>query len=284
MTKPKAQIGIIGGSGLYELLEKPKEIEVNTPFGKPSDKITLGEYAGKKVAFLPRHGKKHRFPPHEIPYRANIYAFKKLGVQRIIAPCAAGSLTPKIKPGDFVICDQFIDRTKGREDSFYEDPKKSARLAKSLGFKKTISSIVHISCVDPYCPQLRKLAHDACKKLKIQVHPKGTVVVINGPRFSTRAESRFYSSSGFDIINMTQYPEAALARELEMCYVNISLVTDFDAGLEGMQDIYPVTTEEVVKVFKANIDKVKKLIFKMIEDMPEEKTCECEQTLEKAMI
>ncbi len=282
--KKQAQIGIIGGSGLYELLEKPKEIEVKTPYGKPSDKITLGEYAGKKVAFLPRHGKKHQFAPHKIPYRANIYAFKKLGIKRIIAPCAAGSLTPKFKPGDFVICDQFIDRTKGREDTFYDDPQKSHNLAKSLGFKKKISSVVHISCVDPYCPELRKIAFDTAKKLKIQAHPKGTVVVINGPRFSTRAESRFYSSQGFDIINMTQYPEVVLARELEMCYVTIVLITDFDAGLEGMQDIYPVTFEELVKVFKANIDKVKKLIFKMIEDMPEKRICECGQALEKAMV
>ena len=282
--KKQAQIGIIGGSGLYELLEKPKKIEVNTPYGKPSDKITLGEYDGKKVAFLPRHGKKHQFAPHKIPYRANIFAFKKLKVQRIIAPCAAGSLTPKFKPGDFVICDQFVDRTKGREDTFYDNSQKSRNLAKSLGFKKKISSVVHISCVDPYCPQLRKIAFDTCKKLNIQAHPKGTVVIVNGPRFSTRAESRFYSSQGFDIINMTQYPEVILARELEMCYVAIALVTDFDAGLEGMQDIYPVTTEEVVKVFKANINKVKKLIFKMIKDIPKERTCQCEQALEKAMI
>lgn len=282
--KKQAQIGIIGGSGLYELLEKPKEIEINTPYGKPSDKITLGEYAGKKIAFLPRHGKKHQFPPHKIPYQANIYAFKKLGVQRIIAPCAAGSLTPKIKPGDFVICDQFIDQTKEREDSFYEDPQKSAKLAKGLGFKKIVSSVVHISCVDPYCSQLRKIALNTCQKLKIKVYPKGIVVVINGPRFSSKAESRFYSSQGFDIINMTQYPEVVLARELEMCYVNISLVTDFDAGLEGMQDIYPVTTDQVVKVFKINIEKVKKLIFKMIKDVPKKRICECGQTLEKAMI
>lgn len=282
--KQQAEIGIFGGSGLYQLMEKPKEIEVKTPYGKPSDKITLGEYAGRKIAFLPRHGKKHQLPPHKIPYRANLYAFKKLGVERIIAPCVAGSLTPKIKPGDFVITNQFVDRTWGREDSFYENIKKSAQLAKNLGFKKTIHSVVHISPVESYCPELRKLAVSTCKKLKIKVHPKGTVVVINGPRFSTKAESRFYSRSGFDIINMTQYPETILALELEMCYVNIALITDFDAGLEGMQDIYPVTHEEVIKVFNANLENVKRVIFKMIKDMPKKKTCSCDQALEKAMI
>ena len=263
----KIKIGIFGGSGFYEFLEKAEEREMDTPFGKPSAKITLGEYAGRKIAFLPRHGEKHQYPPHKIPYRANIWAFKELGVERIISPSAAGSLQPRIKPGDFVICDQFIDRTWGREDTFFDGPK-----------------VAHISGAHPYCPELRKLAIECCQGLGIRTYEKGTAVVINGPRFSTTAESRWFSSQGWEVINMTQYPEAALAREAEICYTNISLITDFDAGLEGMPDIYPVTAEEVVRVFNENNQKVKKAIFKIIEKMPENRDCQCGQALKNAFL
>ncbi len=263
----KVKIGIFGGSGFYKLLEKAEEVDIDTPYGKPSSKITIGEYAGKKIAFLPRHGEKHQYPPHKIPYRANIWAFKELGVERIISPSAAGSLQPNIKPGDFVICDQFIDRTWGREDTFFDGPK-----------------VAHISGAHPYCSDLRNSAVQSCKELDIKVHEKGTAVIINGPRFSSTAESRWFSSRGWEVINMTQYPEVILAREAEICYVNISLITDFDAGLEGTHNIEPVTADEVVRVFNENNEKVKKVIFKMIEKISESRNCQCGEALKTAFI
>ncbi|MEK7680719.1 MAG: MTAP family purine nucleoside phosphorylase, partial [Patescibacteria group bacterium] len=171
----KAQIGIFGGSGFYSLFDQAEEVEIETPYGKPSDKITVGEIAGHKVAFLPRHGKGHKYAPHAIPFLANLWAFKEIGVTLIIAPTAAGSLQPNIKPGEFVVCDQFVDQTFSRPSTFYNGPK-----------------VVHISCADPYCPQMREVAIKACNNLSIPVHEKGTVVVIEGPRFSTKAESRWY--------------------------------------------------------------------------------------------
>jgi len=276
--KPKAQIGIFGGSGFYDLLSGIKEYEIKTPYGKPSDKIAVGEYEGISVAFLPRHGKKHQYPPHKIPYKANLYAFKQLGIEKIIGPCAAGSLRAEIKPGSFVICDQFFDRTNGRDDTFFNGPKACPSKCETFG------AVAHISSAEPYCSQLRNLAYNSCKKLKITVHPNGTVVVINGPRFSTKSESRFFQGQGWEVINMTQYPECILARELEMCYVNISLITDYDAGLVGSQKIKPVTTAEVIKVFQENNEKVKKLIFEMIRQISFEKKCDCQKALDGAMM
>lgn len=261
-NKLEAKIGIFGGSGLYKFFEKGKWIEVKTPYGKPSDKIFLTEYKGKKIAFLPRHGRKHQFPPHKINYRANLFAFKKLGVQRIIAPTAAGSLQFRLRRRDFVVCDQFVDRTKNRKDTFFDGPR-----------------TVHISSAEPYCPELRKITIKACQKNKIRVHKKGTAVVIQGPRFSTRAESRWFSSRGWEVINMTQYPEVVLAKELEMCYINISLITDYDVGLTGQKGIRPVTTDEVIKVFGQNIENVKKVILDMIKMTPEKQGCKCNQAL-----
>ena len=261
----KAQIGIFGGSGFYSLFDNAEEVEMDTPFGKPSDKITIGEIAGRKVAFLPRHGRGHKFAPHTIPYKANLWAFKELGVEKIIAPTAAGSLQPNIKPGEFVVCDQFVDRTYGRPASYYDGPQ-----------------ILHVSCADPYCSEMRKLAIDSCRRLQIPVHEKGTVVVIEGPRFSTKAESQWYQQSGFEVINMTQYPEAALARELAMCYANISLITDFDAGLVGCDGIKAVDAKDVVDVFNKNISKVKELILEMVKNIPEERVCECKNSLTNA--
>ena len=267
MIEQKAQIGIFGGSGFYSLFDNAEEIEMDTPYGKPSDKITIGEIAGRKVAFLPRHGKGHVFAPHTIPYKANLLAFKELGVEKIIAPTAAGSLQPHIKPGEFVVCDQFIDRTSGRPSTFYDG-----------------SKIAHVSCADPYCPEMRKLAIDSCNNLNIPVHEKGTVVVIEGPRFSTKAESQWYQKSGFEVINMTQYPEAALARELAMCYTNISLITDFDAGLVGQDGVPAVDAKAVVEIFNKNISKVKDLVFEMVKNMPSERICECKNSLANAVM
>jgi len=255
----KADIGVFGGSGFYSFLKDVEEIEVETPYGSPSDKISLAEVDGKKVAFLPRHGKKHQLPPHLVPYRANLYAMKQLGVRKIIGPNSSGSLQPHIKPGDFVICDQFVDRTKGRKDTFFEGPE-----------------VVHTSPAHPYCPQLRKIAVEAGRKLGITIHERGTVVVIEGPRFSTTAESRWFSKMGWDVVNMTQYPEGYLAKELGICYVNISLVTDFDAGLEGNENIAPVSHEEVLKVFNQNVEKVKDMIFEVIKNIDlSDASCGC---------
>ena len=260
-----AEIGIFGGSGLYSFLEDLEEIKVETPYGNPSDKIALGLVAGRKVAFLPRHGKQHQFPPHMINFRANIWAMKKIGVERILAPCASGSLQADVKPGTFVICDQFVDRTKGRFDTFYDGPIPT-----------------HISCADPYCPTLREVAIKTAKDLDIPVKEDGTVVTIQGPRFSTRSESKWFSSHGWEVINMTQYPEVVLARELEICYANISLITDYDVGLEGVLGVEPVTAEEVLRVFRENCDKIRNLLFKIIPQIPKKRDCECAKALEFA--
>ncbi len=259
---PRIEIGVFGGSGFYELLDDPKEYRINTPFGAPSSPVMVGEIAGRTVGFLPRHGREHQLPPHMINFRANVWAMKELGATRIIGPNACGSLQPHVEPGHFVICDQFVDRTSGRKDTFYDGP-----------------ITTHVSSADPYCPTMRQVAIDCARDLGITAHPTGTVVVIQGPRFSTRAESKWFAAQGWEVINMTQYPECYLARELEMCYVNISLITDFDAGMEG---IPPVTNEEVVRVFNENNNKVKSLIYELIPRLPDERTCGCATALEGA--
>jgi 5'-methylthioadenosine phosphorylase len=248
--KYKADIGVFGGSGFYSFLEDVEEIDIETPYGRTSEKIAIAKAGDKTVAFLPRHGKEHSFPPHMIPFRANVYAMKILGVKHIIAPTASGSLQAHIKPGEFVVCDQFVDRTRGRKDTYFEGPETK-----------------HVSSADPYDQNLRNLAIRVCKEAGVVVHDKGTVVVIQGPRFSTRAESRWFSQMGWEVINMTQYPECILAKELDIPYVNISLITDYDAGLEGNEDIKPVTEEEVYRVFSANNEKVKEVLYKMIEQL-----------------
>lgn len=254
----KADIGVFGGSGFYEFLDDVQEVWIDTPYGAPSDRIALGTMFGKRVAFLPRHGKDHRYPPAQINYRANLWAMKSLGITRIIGPCAAGSLTPKVKPGHFVICDQFVNRTWGREDTFFTGP-----------------IVRHVSPADPYCSELRTLAIESAKEEGVVVHPTGTVVVIQGPRFSTRSESREYSSHGWEVINMTQYPEAYLARELGICYVNISLITDYDAGLEGDPSIEPVSHKAVLEVFNENLANLKGILRRLIERIPEHRDCQC---------
>jgi 5'-methylthioadenosine phosphorylase len=236
---------------------------VDTPWGEPSGPVAIGSVEGRPVAFLPRHGVKHQFPPHRVNYRANLWAFKELGVERVVGPCAAGSLQPHVRPGEFVICDQLVDRTYGRPATFYDGPETT-----------------HVSFADPYCPTMRDVAIVQANGLGITAHAKGTVVVIEGPRFSTRAESRQYSMQGWEVINMTQFPEALLARELEMCYVNISLITDYDVGVVGETE--PVTHEEVIRVFTDNNDKLRDLLFRIIPRLPEARDCPCSRALVNA--
>lgn len=261
----KADIGIIGGSGFYDLAAGLTEVKVETPYGAPSDKIALGNVSGKKVAFLPRHGKDHHVPPHLINYRANIWALKSLGVERIITSHAVGSLQKDYKPGEIVILDQFVDRTKGRIDTFYDGP-----------------VATHVSTAFPYCPQISRLAAAEAKKMILNVHEKGTVVVIQGPRFSTAAESLWFTQMGWHTVNMTEYPEIVLAKEKEMCYAAVAVVTDYDSGLVAEGLVKPVSVEDIVNNFKQNIGKIKKLMLSMIENWPQKKKCECGTALTRA--
>jgi 5'-methylthioadenosine phosphorylase len=257
-----ADIGVFGGSGFYAFLDDTETVEVQTPYGEPSAAPVIGDVGGVRVAFIPRHGQKHEYPPHRVPYQANVWAMKTLGVKRVLGPNACGSLQPHVKPGDFVICDQLVDRTHDRPNTFYDGP-----------------VTTHISFADPYCPTMRDVVVAAGRELQIPIHDHGTVVVIEGPRFSTRAESAWFASAGWEVINMTQYPEAVLARELELCYANISLITDYDVGVEGVP---PVTHEEVVRVFTENNDKLRDLLFAAIPALPLERDCACATALEGA--
>ncbi len=244
-----AEIGVFGGSGFYSLLEDVREVKVDTPYGAPSDSLFLAEVAGRRVAFLPRHGRRHTIPPHRINYRANVWAMRSLGVRAAISPCAAGSLAREVKPGDFVVCDQFVDRTSGRADTFFDGP-----------------IVTHLSSAEPYDPVLRALAIETIRDHGIEVHERGTVVVIQGPRFSTRSESKWFSEAGWEVINMTQYPEAWLCRELGIAVVNISLITDYDAGvLEGTE---AVTAHDVLEVFSANAERIQQVVLDLIGRFP----------------
>jgi 5'-methylthioadenosine phosphorylase len=251
-----AEIGVFGGSGFYRFLESVEEIELDTPYGRPSAPVTIGEITGRRVAFLPRHGRGHEHPAHRVPYRANVWAMRELGVTRILGPCAAGALRADLVRGEFVVCDQFVDRTRGRADTFYDGPEAT-----------------HVSAADPYCPELRRVLVDAARELGIAVQDGGTVVVIQGPRFSTRAESAWFSAMGWDVVNMTAYPEAHLARELELCYANVSMVTDYDAGVAGAE---AVSVAEVMGVFEQNLARLRDLLFAAIpriDSQPAEHLC-----------
>jgi 5'-methylthioadenosine phosphorylase len=239
-----AEIGVFGGSGFYSLFDSVEERQVETPYGPPSAPVAIGDVRGKMVAFIPRHGKAHELPPHRINYRANLWAMRELGVRRIIGPCASGSLRADLGLGQFVVCDQFVDRTWGRPDTFYDGPETT-----------------HVSAADPYCADLRGLLLDTAEGLGIAAHDGGTVVVVQGPRFSTRAESRWYGELGGDVINMTAYPECHLARELELCYATIAMVTDYDVGVEGHE---PVSAADVMRVFGENNARLRELLFALI--------------------
>jgi len=260
-------IGVIGGSGFYSLFEKAEEINSETPYGWPSSKITIGEVEGKKVAFLARHGPGHIYPAPDVPYKANIQALYDQDVRQIIAATAVGSLKKHIKPGDIVVPDQFVNLTQGRDNTFYHGPE-----------------TVHISAAEPYCPVLRNLVIEAANELNMRVHPVGTVVTIRGPGFSSRAESNLYRSQGWDIVGMTQYPEVVLAREREMCYANIALVTDYDAGLHDDPSISAVTAGEVKRVMDANAARLRMLIKGLVPHMPVDRDCSCARALEGAKL
>jgi 5'-deoxy-5'-methylthioadenosine phosphorylase len=266
--KVKAEIGIIGGSGLYDpgIIKDAQEVKVYTPYGEPSDYIIVGKVEGRSVAFLPRHGRGHRIPPHKINYRANVWAMKELGVKFLISVSAVGSLRLDYKPGDFVVPDQFIDMTKKRDYTFFDGP-----------------VVAHVSMAEPFCESLRRVIISASKDLNITTHDRGTYICIEGPRFSTRAESRVWKEVfKADIIGMTLVPEVNLACEAQLCYATIAMVTDYDVFAE-----IPVTAEEVTRVMAENTEKVKRLLYEVIKrlpEKPEEGLCSCCRSLETALV
>jgi 5'-methylthioadenosine phosphorylase len=260
-------VGIFGGSGFYRFLDDVEELVVDTPYGSPSAPIRIGEIEGSRVAFMPRHGDDHTLPPHRINYRANVWAMRELGARRIIGPAACGSLRPELEPGTFVMCDQFVDRTRGRDDTFFDGPETT-----------------HVSAAGPYCADMREVLAECARELGIPVADAGTVVVVQGPRFSTRAESRWFSQAGWDVVNMTQYPEAWLARELELCYANVSLVTDYDVGLEGIPEVPPVSAESAFRVFANNLARLRALLFRAVPRIGPQPDDTCASALESAIV
>ena len=260
-----SKTGIIGGSGLYELerLENIEEIEIDTPFGKPSDNFIKGELEGKTLIFLARHGRGHRIPPMDLNFRANIYGMKVLGVDRIISISAVGSMKEEIKPGDMVVVNQFIDRTYGRVSTFFTD-----------------NIVAHISFADPVCSELSKILYKASKKIVERTHKDATYICINGPQFSTKAESNVYRTWGVDVIGMTNVNEAKLAREAEICYATLALATDYDCWKEDNI----VSAEEVIKVIKQNVENAKKIIVEAVKLLDFERECCCKDALKNAIM
>jgi 5'-methylthioadenosine phosphorylase len=257
-----AEVGVIGGSGFYAFLDRATEIDVATPYGKPSDPMVIGDVAGRRVAFVPRHGRNHRWGPHSIPYRANLWALRSLGVRQILAPSAVGSLRPDYPAGTLVIPDQLVDRTTGRIQTFYDQPP---------------ARVVHVSFADPYCPVGRSLAVAAARSQGWEPVDGGTLVIIEGPRFSTRAESLWYAAQGWSLVGMTGHPEAVLARELALCYTPLALVTDLDAGIETGAG---VTQQEVFRVFGENIGRLRDVLLALVARLPEQRSCPCGHALD----
>lgn len=243
-----AEIGVIGGSGFYELLADAEEVRIGTPYGPPSDVLMLGTVVGRRVAFLPRHGRGHRLPPHKINYRANLWALRSVGVRQILAPCAVGSLRRELGPGAIVVPDQLADRTSGRIQTFYDE------------------GAVHVSFADPYCEHGREALLKAAAAAGIEAVDGGTMVVVEGPRFSTRAESQWCAEAGWSLVNMTGHPEVVLARELALGYAAVALVTDLDAGIDAAES---VSQEEVFKVFAENTQRLRRIVLDAIGMLPE---------------
>ncbi|KQV15945.1 S-methyl-5'-thioadenosine phosphorylase [Kitasatospora sp. Root107] len=264
----RAEIGVIGGSGLYALLDDVTEVVAETPYGAPSDAIFVGEVAGRSVAFLPRHGRGHALPPHRINYRANLWALQSLGVRQVLGPCAVGGLREEYGPGTLVVPDQFVDRTDGRQQTYYDG------LPLPGGGRP---EVVHVSMADPYCPDGRRVVLAAARDCAWEPVDGGTLVVIGGPRFSSRAESRWFAGNGWSVVGMTGHPEAVLARELGLCYTSLALVTDLDAGVESGEG---VTHAEVLEVFGRNVDRLRTVLFKALESLPAARDCICSHALD----
>ena len=263
---PDPKIAFIGGSGLYDIdgMENRQELTVETPFGDPSDAVVVGEINGVEAAFLPRHGRGHRFSPTEIPVKANIYALKSLGVERVVSVSAVGSLKEHIKPLDLVVPDQIIDRTRRRSDTFFGD-----------------GIVAHVGFADPFCNELRRIAFESASLEYVDCHDGGTYLVIEGPQFSTRAESAVYRSWGASVIGMTALPEAKLAREAELCYTTLAFVTDYDVWHDTEEE---VTVEMVIQNLTHNVATAQGIIRRMLAEIPDNRTCGCESALKNAVI
>ena len=266
MSSDRADLGIIGGSGLYEMegFAEVREVAVDTPFGPPSDHFMIGALEGRRVAFLPRHARGHRLLPGELDYRANIFAMKELGVTRILGPCAVGSLQPDVHRESFVICDQFVDRTRHRVDTFFGD-----------------GVVAHIAFADPVCPQLSDTVTAACKKAKVVGKRGGTYLCMEGPQFSTKAESNLYRSWGMDVIGMTNLQEAKLAREAELCYVTLAMVTDYDCWHPHHDS---VTLDQIIAVLTKNAENACNVVREAVASMPKERGCKCGSALAHAIV
>lgn len=262
-----AKIGIIGGSGVYKIegIKRLREVKVKTPFGEPSDTYKIGELNGIDVVFLPRHGSRHTISPSEINYRANIFGMKKLGVERLISVSACGSLKKELKPLDFVLPDQFVDRTNsGREMTFFKG-----------------GIVAHVGFADPVCADLAKVIYDTAKSLRLNIHRDGTYLNMEGPAFSTRAESNLYRSWNMDIIGMTNMAEARLAREAEMCFVTLAAVTDYDCWYESEES---VTVEMIIGNLLKNADNAKLLLKEAVSNIISQRTCPCKDALKYAIV
>lgn len=249
-----AEVGIIGGSGFYELLDDAVEVELATPYGDPAGPVMVGELSGRRVAFLPRHGRRHQYVAHRVPYRANVWAMAALGVRSLVGPCSCGSLQPELHPGDFVVVDQLVDRTWGRPDTFHD-------VGAPEGTPGAEGHVHHESFADPYDARLRAALVAAAGRVGVPVHDGGTMVIVNGPRFSTRAESRWFRQMGWAVVNMTGYPEAVLAAEAGLPYATVALVTDYDAGVDGHD---PVTMDAVLDVMRTNVARLRDVLAEAV--------------------
>ncbi len=264
--QPRADLGLIGGSGFYEFFDQAERVKVTTPFGDPSDDLLIGDVEGRRVAFIARHGQGHRFPPHRVNYRANLWALRSVGVRQVLAPCAVGSLRPELGPGTVVVPDQVVDRTWGRAHTVYDAE----------------GPVAHVGFADPYCPRGREVAITAAREAELALADAGTLVVINGPRFSSKAESAWHQQAGWTVVGMTGMPEASIARELALCFTTIALVTDHDAGVDGGES---VTHQEVLAVFGRNIDRLKAVLRSALAALPEPEpddtaSCSCRRALD----